>query len=75
MSEEESIRFIGETCMAARSLRIYGRFQEDYFVWFDPGNMRFTWKTEPGKDKREILLKACNSLINYLNPCQNSQKK
>lgn len=75
MTEQEAIQFIGETCMAARRLKIYGRFQEDYFVWFDPNNIRFMWKTEPGKDKKEILLKACNSLINYLNPCQTTSKK
>jgi len=74
MTEEEIMKFCGTTCMAARRLNIYGRFQEDFFVWFDPSANRMRWRTESGKDKKDILYKACLSLVNYLS-CPPNQKK
>jgi hypothetical protein len=62
MTSEE---FCGHVCMAARRCSIYGRFQEDYFVWFDPV-VQARWKTPTGTDKKDILFKACESLVNYL---------
>lgn len=63
---DEQAKFCGEICWAARQLNIYGRIQEDYFVWFDPMNGA-RWKTPTGSDKKDILFKACESLVLYLN--------
>jgi hypothetical protein len=68
MSDDEKMEFCRTTCLAARSLRIFGRFQDNYFVWFDPMANMAKWKTPPGADKRDILFKACQSLVNYLAP-------
>ena len=68
MTDEEKMVFCGTTCMAARRLNIYGRFQEDYFVWFDPMANMHKWKTPTGTDKKDILFNACESLVEYLAP-------
>jgi hypothetical protein len=65
MNEQEN--FCGTICLAASRLNIYGRFQQDYFVWFDPMNGA-RWKTPTGTDKKDILFKACESLSHYLAP-------
>lgn len=67
MTEQEQFAFVGTMTKAASRLRIYGRFQENYFVWFDPTTVN-KWKTPPGPDKKTILFNACLSLQRYLAP-------
>lgn len=67
MSEQE--QFCGTVCYAASKLRIFGRFQDDYFVWLDPF-VGAQWKTPSGTDKKDVLFKACESLVQYLAPWQ-----
>jgi hypothetical protein len=67
MTDDEKFVFTGTLFKAASDLRIFGRLQEDYFVWFDPMANMTKWKTPPGTDKKDILFKAAQSLQNYLN--------
>jgi hypothetical protein len=67
MTDEEKFTFCGTICLAARELGIYGRFQEDYFVWFDTMGRR-KWSTPSGANRKDILFMACQSLTNYLCP-------
>lgn len=65
MTEREQMEFCGVLCMAARRLRIFGRFERDYFVWFDPA-VGSIWKSQPATHKKNILFNACKSLQDYL---------
>lgn len=65
MTDHEQMIFCGTIFAAASMLRIFGRIQEDYFVWFDPMAGK-RWKTPPAQDKKQILVNACQSLQDYL---------
>lgn len=66
MTPDEKMIFCGTLCLAARRLGIYGRFQDDGFMWFDPMANRMRWLVPFNLNKIETLVDACNSLVNYL---------
>ena len=64
-SEDQRMEFCGHICRAAQKLGIYGRFQDDGFMWLDP-MAQTTFLTENLEDKKHTLERACENLIEYL---------
>lgn len=67
MTDEEKVVFCGTICMAARRMGIYGAFRADGFYWFDVMAKK-KWKIPLEKERKDTLLRGCESLVNYLNP-------
>jgi hypothetical protein len=67
MTEIELLNLCGTLTKAASRIKIFGRFEKDYFVWFDPA-VGARWKSSPAQDKKDILVNACKALQEYLTP-------
>lgn len=64
-TEEERMQFCGTICIAARRCGIYGRFEDNYFRWFDP-MASHQFPVPHNGDKKATLELACDELVKYL---------
>lgn len=74
MTDGEKMVYCGTICHAARQLGIYGRLDSKGFHWLD-AMARARWTIGPESSDVDTLVKACESLVNYLAVRQNTESR